>query len=56
MLRARQADTVAYRALWVDVDEQRLATAAREGAREVDGRCRLADTSLLAYHSENSTH
>jgi hypothetical protein len=56
MLDSRQTDAVAHRTLRIDVDEQCLPAATRQGARQVDGGRGLPDPSLLADDGENSSH
>ena len=50
------AGAVPYRTLRIDVDEERLAAASRERARQVDGGRGLADPSLLADDREDGAH
>ena len=56
MLRAHLAQVDERHAavgLGVEVDEQRLALAQRQGGRQVDGGRRLADAALLIGDCEN---
>ena len=53
---AREPHPVPYRALWVDVNQQRLATAPCEGTGKVDRRGRLAHSPLLADDGKDGAH
>src|SRR5206468_10328921 len=56
LVAAREARPVADRTLRIDVDKQRLHSAARECCGEIYCGGGFADSSLLAYDGEDSTH
>src|SRR5258707_15454850 len=53
---AREPRAVAHRSLWIDVDEQGLHSPPRERGGEIYSSGGFADSSLLAYDSENRPH
>src|SRR5207237_10843634 len=56
LVAALQSRTIPDGALWIDVDQQRLHAASRECCGEIDCGGGFADSSLLAYDSEDSAH
>src|SRR5207253_130455 len=56
LVSAREAGAVTHRALRIDVDEQRFHSAARECGGEIYCGSGFANSSLLAYDSEDSSH
>jgi hypothetical protein len=56
MIDAGEPDAVPNRALRIHVHQQRLASPARQRARQVDGGGRLSDASLLADHRQDRSH
>jgi hypothetical protein len=55
-MSARESRAVADRSLRIDVDEQRFHSPTREGGGEIYSSGGFADSSLLAYDSENRPH
>jgi len=56
LVAPREAGAVAHGTLRIDVDEQRLHSASRKSGGQIHCSGGFANSSLLAYDSEDSTH